>query len=880
MSESLDAGLHWRHATAAGQPVLRTMVVCDLADSTALVERLGDRRAAALLRKHDRLTRALIDEHNGREIDKTDGYLLLFERPTQAVSFALAYQRGLRFMSEAEEVEVHARVGIHVGDVVMWENSPEDISRGAKPVEVEGLAKPVAARLAALARPQQILLSGVAASIARRGHEEIAEDCPEAEWRSHGLYRIRGVAEATEVFEVGEPGIADFTIPAQRSVARRILPWWRRPSTISGVSLLLALSIGTLIWVIARQPPKIDFAARDWVVIGNIQNQTGQPDFNKTIDTAIRIGLQQSNYVNVISNAKVQQTLELMKKDDDTDIDKKIGSEVAIRDGARALIIPSIVNSGDGIKISASIIDPTTSKVINTLSAQAETSKNIVPVIDTLVLRLRQNLGESLSQIKTTSLPLAKVTTSNLDALRAYSLATQAAGHADYNLSQDLISHALRLDPTFASAYALQAVNYFSMGQINLAEESIHKALANSDRLSTLEQMKMRAFLAASNEQVTKATAAWKVIADLYPDDAAGANNVGLYYAGYLNDCKSALPYLHHASNLPQPLSMASTYTLGTCQLALGKYHDAIQSLLKSYKNGFRGSFLALADAYVATRQYSKASTLLSSVANDTNTAASLAIRQALVVADQGDLSSAEGKIIHAINTIPEDQGNAHGWALQLDAIGILWAQNKTQSALEICQQGLKKLLHMTKFDRKNSFYDYPTLVASYSRWAARLGDIKLAQEGIELASANNQLRGFPIRSQLVAIARSEIALQEGHPEKAVQIATAADSHPLWELLEIIARAKAATHAADTDAAYRRVLDARSLAFGELYENELGICTRAVQWNLTSLAYAKFLQKSHPALAARQASIFLDDWRLAPKNSAEIREAHAIMQAK
>jgi len=82
-----------RHAPA---PLLRTLVLCDLADSTALTERLGDLRAAELFRRHDRLARTLVHQFGGREIDKTDGFLMMFDRPIEAVAFALAYQRALR----------------------------------------------------------------------------------------------------------------------------------------------------------------------------------------------------------------------------------------------------------------------------------------------------------------------------------------------------------------------------------------------------------------------------------------------------------------------------------------------------------------------------------------------------------------------------------------------------------------------------------------------------------------------------------------------------------------------------------------------------------------------------------------------------------------
>src|SRR3569623_2659573 len=44
-------------------PLLRTLVLCDLVNSTALVERLGDQHAAALLRRHDRLARDLVLRH-------------------------------------------------------------------------------------------------------------------------------------------------------------------------------------------------------------------------------------------------------------------------------------------------------------------------------------------------------------------------------------------------------------------------------------------------------------------------------------------------------------------------------------------------------------------------------------------------------------------------------------------------------------------------------------------------------------------------------------------------------------------------------------------------------------------------------------------------
>ena len=75
---------------------IRTLLLCDLVARTQLVERLGDAAAADLIACHDRLARDPLAAHGGREIDKSDGFLLLFERPIEALRFALAYQARLR----------------------------------------------------------------------------------------------------------------------------------------------------------------------------------------------------------------------------------------------------------------------------------------------------------------------------------------------------------------------------------------------------------------------------------------------------------------------------------------------------------------------------------------------------------------------------------------------------------------------------------------------------------------------------------------------------------------------------------------------------------------------------------------------------------------
>ncbi len=200
--------------------MLRTLLVSDLVDSTKLVEELGDRAAGTLFERHDRLARDLLAEHGGREIDKTDGFLLLFERPWSAVRHALAYHRALSRLSAEQDRRIEARVGIHLGEVVLRENPLADVERGAKPLEVEGLAKPTTARLMSLARGGQTLLTRNAFEPARRAAVGTSRE-GDLRWLAHGRYRFQGVEEPVEVFEVGEEGRAPLVPPRSTEKAKR-----------------------------------------------------------------------------------------------------------------------------------------------------------------------------------------------------------------------------------------------------------------------------------------------------------------------------------------------------------------------------------------------------------------------------------------------------------------------------------------------------------------------------------------------------------------------------------------------------------------------------------------------------------------------------------
>ena len=168
-----------------------TLVLTDVVDSTKLAAALGTEKNAALWDEHDRVARELVAAWHGREVERTDGILAVFEQPEPAFAFARAYVAALRRI----EPPLVARVGVHRGPLVIRENPAQHVSRGAKPLEADGLSLSVTARVAAIAGGRQILLTSAAAGL----------EAPPLETRgfkSHGHWRLKGAPEPIEIFEL------------------------------------------------------------------------------------------------------------------------------------------------------------------------------------------------------------------------------------------------------------------------------------------------------------------------------------------------------------------------------------------------------------------------------------------------------------------------------------------------------------------------------------------------------------------------------------------------------------------------------------------------------------------------------------------------------
>lgn len=166
-----------------GNRTLATILFTDIVDSTATLERLGDAAWRDVLIRHNAIGRDQLQRFRGREVGTTgDGFLALFDGAARAVRCAAA-------MTEAVAgLEIAIRAGIHTGEVELVAGQPR------------GVAVHAAARVAALAGPGEVLVSGTTRDLLDGSGLAFAD---------RGAHELKGLSGARAIYAlVPDPGSA------------------------------------------------------------------------------------------------------------------------------------------------------------------------------------------------------------------------------------------------------------------------------------------------------------------------------------------------------------------------------------------------------------------------------------------------------------------------------------------------------------------------------------------------------------------------------------------------------------------------------------------------------------------------------------------------
>ncbi|MGC2324769.1 MAG: hypothetical protein WA463_19195, partial [Terriglobales bacterium] len=249
-------------------------------------------------------------------------------------------------------------------------------------------------------------------------------------------------------------------------------------------------------------------------------NNTGDPVFDETLKQALAVQLEQSPYLNIVSERKVAGTLRLMGRSPDQPLRGEAARDLCQRVGSKALLAGSISSLGSQYVIGLDAVNCATGDSIAKEQAQAAGKEDVLKALNNAAVDIRSKLGESLSSVQKFATPVEEATTSSLEALKAYSLGLKTRSAKGETAALPLFKRAAELDPKFAMAYAITGTTYGNLGEPALAVEYTRKAYELRDKVSERERFYIDShYFSAVTGELEKATQVHELWKQTYPRD-------------------------------------------------------------------------------------------------------------------------------------------------------------------------------------------------------------------------------------------------------------------------------------------------------------------------------------------------------------------------
>ncbi|HVO61366.1 MAG TPA: protein kinase [Terriglobales bacterium] len=295
-------------------------------------------------------------------------------------------------------------------------------------------------------------------------------------------------------------------------------------------SIALAVVVGATIATLVSVRHGRAMTERDAILVTDFVNTTADPIFDGTLKKALAVDLEQSPYLNVIPEQKVQQTLKFMGRSPDQRVTSEIGREICQRNGIKALMTGSIAPLGNEYVLTLEAVNASSGDSLGRDQVQAKSKEQVLGALQEAASHVRRNLGESLASVQKYDKPLSEATTSSLEALKALTLGD--VKH-EANLELDALPYYLRaveLDPNFAMAYARLGAVYNNLGQAEESEKYRQKAFELRDRASEREKLYIMSHYFGDSGQMEKGITALEMYRQTYPRDSIPYTNLASIY--------------------------------------------------------------------------------------------------------------------------------------------------------------------------------------------------------------------------------------------------------------------------------------------------------------------------------------------------------------
>src|SRR5216684_3131395 len=352
-------------------------------------------------------------------------------------------------------------------------------------------------------------------------------------------------------------------------VKRHVSHPWR--FLVPGAVFLAAIGSGMLYWHSSRAHALTE---KDSILLTEFINTTGDAAFDGTLKQALAVQLEQSPYLNIVPESRIQKALGYMGRPAGERITSEVGREIALRQGVKALLTGSIGSLGSHYVISLDAVNAQTGDSLAREQVEAAGKEQVLKSLDEVASSLRQKLGESLASVQQFATPLEQATTSSLDALKEYSLGQAEHLKLHDDAAMPHLERAIEIDPNFATSYATLAVVYSNLTHMRKSRDFLKKAYDLPERASERERFYILGhYYGEGTGEIAKQIEVYEQWNRTYRRDTFPVDNLALEYLR-VGLPEKALSASSEALRL-DPKDAYSYQNLADAYVALNRYDEA-----------------------------------------------------------------------------------------------------------------------------------------------------------------------------------------------------------------------------------------------------------------------------------------------------------------
>jgi DNA-binding winged helix-turn-helix (wHTH) protein/tetratricopeptide (TPR) repeat protein len=371
------------------------------------------------------------------------------------------------------------------------------------------------------------------------------------------------------------------------------IPWAR----VLACALIIGVITGAITYRLLRSRQSLRLTGKDTLVLADFTNNTGDSIFDETLKQGLRAQLEQSPFLNAVSDQKVTEELRLMQRSPEERLTPALAREVCEREGSKAVFAGAISSLGTHYVIGLSVLNCHTGDVLASEQVEADSRDHVLRSLSQSTTDMRKKLGESLASIQKYGMPLEQVTTPSLDALKAYSLGMKVRRAKGAAAALPFLQRAVELDPSFAMAHARLAMVYVDLDEVPLTVESERRAYDLRRHVSEHERFYIEAnYYGWVTGEFEKEIETYELWRETYPQDLTASNNLADLY-GAVGQYEKALQVSLEV--LPQQPDNQNIYhEVARNYLFLNRFEEARNILDQAARRGLESENLAV-DRYM-----------------------------------------------------------------------------------------------------------------------------------------------------------------------------------------------------------------------------------------------------------------------------------------